>query len=155
MHGKVYRQTFVIYKTEVPKYLTKMESKTVNEQLLIETLGNKYSRGILSLTSNVECSALQLCKELGIPLTTVYRKIKLLEKTGLIKHVKTIINLSGNEEKYYRCAIDEIRVSFNRGMLSVNLRLHDNQNKIVRLWKRLGQLDGQEDLAVEYEPLLS
>ncbi len=118
-----------------------MASKIIDEQLLIELLGNKYSRGIMSLTSNTECSALQLCRELGIPLTTVYRKIKLLEKNGLIKHVKTIINLSGNEEKYYRCAIDEIRVSFNKGMLSVNLRLQDQQDKIVRLWKRFSEAE--------------
>ncbi len=139
-NGKVYREMFVIHKTKilVQRNLSKMEA-TVNEQLLIELLGNKYSRGILSLTSNMECSALQLCRELGIPLTTVYRKIKLLEKTGLIRHVKTIINLSGNEEKYYRCAIDEIRVSFNKGMLSVNLKLQDNQDKIVTLWKRFSQ----------------
>ena len=114
-----------------------------NKELLVELLGDKYSRAILSLTSSMECSALLLCRELGIPLATVYRKLRLLEDTGLIKHVKTIIHLSGNEEKYYRCAIQEVKINFNRGMLSVNLKMEDCNDKIIRLWKRLAAPDIQ------------
>ncbi|VVB86480.1 Helix-turn-helix domain protein [uncultured archaeon] len=113
------------------------------EELFIELLGNKYCRGILSLTSTMECSAFQLCHELGIPLATVYRKLKLLEDTGLVKHVKTIIHLSGNEEKYYRCAIHEVKVSFRKGMLSVNLSMEECNDQIVRLWKRMSQPDAR------------
>ncbi len=120
-----------------------MNSNTDNEEL-VELLGNKYSREILSLTSSMECSALQLTKELGIPLATVYRKLKLLEETGLIRHVKTIINLSGNEEKYYRCAIHEIKVNFYKGMLRVNLKMEECNDNIVRLWARLNQPDNQK-----------
>jgi len=112
-----------------------------NEDVLIEILGNKSSRAILSLTSRMECSAIQLCQELGIPLTTVYRKIKVLEETGLIKHVKTIINLSGNEEKYYHCVIEAINVNFNKGMLSVNMHIEDYNDEIVRLWKRFNYVN--------------
>ncbi len=108
-----------------------------NEEIFIEILGNKPSRAILSLTSRMECSAIQLCHELGIPLTTVYRKIKFLEDSGLIKHVKTIINLSGNEEKYYRCFINAVTVNFNKGMLSVSMHMEDCNDEIERLWKRL------------------
>jgi len=112
-----------------------------NEEVFIEILGNKSSRSILSLTSRMECSAIQLCQELGIPLTTVYRKIKILEDIGLIKHVKTIINLSGNEEKYYHCVIDAVTVNFNKGMLSVSMHMEDYNEKIVRLWKRFNYLN--------------
>ncbi len=115
-----------------------------NEEMLIELLGNKSSRAILSLTSRMECSAHQLCHELGIPLTTVYRKLKVLEDTGLIKHVKTIINLSGNEEKYYRCLINAVTVNFNRGMLDVSLQMEDYNDKIVRFWKRFAVPEANE-----------
>lgn len=107
-----------------------------NEEMLIELLGNKSSRAILSLTSRMECSALQLCLELGIPLTTVYRKLKVLEESGLIKHVKTVINLSGNEEKYYRCSVNAVTVNFNRGMFDVSFQMEEFNDKVVRLWKR-------------------
>ncbi|VVB93570.1 Helix-turn-helix domain protein [uncultured archaeon] len=114
-----------------------------NEEMLIELLGNKYSRSILSLTSSMECSAFQLCNKLGIPLATVYRKLKLLEDIGLIRHVKTIIHLSGNEEKYYRCAIRDINVSFQKGMLSVDLNMEECNDKIVRLWQRLAKTEAR------------
>lgn len=119
------------------------------DETLIELLGNRYSRAILSLTSSVECSALQLCHDLGIPLATVYRKLKLLEDAGLVKHVKTIIHLSGNEEKYYRCLIDEAKVSFHEGEFSVNLKRQDYNGKIVRLWKRLAKTDPESFFSVE------
>ena len=118
--------------------------KMKKEEILVELLGDKYSRAILSMTSSMECSALLLCTELGIPLATVYRKLKLLEDTGLIKHVKTIIHLSGNEEKYYRCVIREVKVEFHKGMLSVSLKMEDCNDKIVRFWKRLARPDSQE-----------
>jgi predicted transcriptional regulator len=114
------------------------------EEMFIELLGDKYSREILSRTSSMECSALLLSRELDIPLATVYRKLKFLEDEGLIKHVKTIIQLSGNEEKYYRCAIHDVKVNFHKGILSVNLTMVDYNDKIVRLWKRLTQPGSQD-----------
>jgi predicted transcriptional regulator len=114
------------------------------EELLFELLANKYSRAILSLTSIKECSAIQLSQELDIPLATVYRKLKLLESTGLIQHVKTIINLQGNEEKYYRCAIREATVHINEGDLSLDLKKEDHSEKITRLWKRLAHPDNED-----------
>ena len=114
-----------------------------NEDVLIEILGNKSSRAILSLTSGMECSAIQLCQELGIPLTTVYRKLKVLEEIGLIKHVKTIINLSGNEEKFYHCMIDAVTVNFNKGMLSVSTHMEECNDKIVRLWERFNYINAE------------
>ncbi len=108
-----------------------------NEEVFVELLGNKYTRAILSLTSSMECSALQLCQELNIPLATVYRKLRLLENNGLIKHVKTIIHLSGNEEKYYRCAVNEVKMSFHKGILSVSMNMDECNERIVRLWSRI------------------
>ncbi len=114
-----------------------MTSNPGNEELIFDLLANNYSRTILSLTSIKECCASQLSQELGIPLATVYRKLKLMESTGLIRHVKTIINLSGNEEKFYRCSIHEITVHIHNGILSVDFKKEDQSDKIIRLWKRL------------------
>jgi len=114
-----------------------MNSDPGDEEIVFELLANKYSRTILSLTSVKECSASQLSQELDIPLATVYRKLKLMESTGLIRHVKTIINLSGNEEKFYRCAIREATVHIHDGIFSVDFKKEDHSDKIIRLWKRL------------------
>jgi predicted transcriptional regulator len=107
------------------------------EEQVIELLANKHSRAIISLTSIKECSAIQLSQELDIPLATVYRKLKLLEAAGLIQHVKTIVNLQGNEERYFRCAISEATVHINSGVISVEVKKEERNYKIIRLWKRL------------------
>lgn len=104
-----------------------------NEEI-IELLANQHSKAIVSLTSIKECSAIQLSQELSIPLATVYRNLKLLEAAGLIQHVKTIINLQGNEERFFRCAIT---IRINNGVLSVDVKKEERNYKIIRLWKRL------------------
>jgi len=114
-----------------------MNLESGDEDTVFELLANKQSRMILSLASIKECSASQLSQELEIPLATVYRKLKLLESTGLLKHVKTIINLSGNEEKYYRCAIREATINIHDGAFSLDFKKEDHSDKIIRLWKRL------------------
>ena len=121
-----------------------MNSNMSDEDRLFEILSNKYSKAILSLTSIKECSASQLSKELDIPIATVYRKLKLLEAAGFIQHVKTIINLQGNEERYYRCAIREATVHINDGVISVDVKKKDPADRIVRLWKRLAHPDSKD-----------
>ena len=115
-----------------------------DKELLIELFADQQLRHILSLTSGREYSAIQLSQELGISLATAYRKLKLLEEAGIIKHVKTIINLSGNEEKYFRCAIREATIHFQNGVFSFDLKKEDYGEKIVRLWKRLAHPDGKD-----------
>ncbi len=107
-----------------------------NEEI-IGLLADKHSKAILSLTSIKECSAIQLSQELDIPLPTIYRKLKLLEAAGLVLHVKTIINLQGNEERYFRCAISEATVRINSGVFSVDVKKEERSYKIIRLWTRL------------------
>jgi len=97
-----------------------------------------------TILSVKECSAIQLSKELDIPLATVYRKLKLLESIRLIYHVKTIINLQGNEERYYRCAIREAILHIDNGKLSLDLKKEDHSDKIIRLWKRLAHPDKED-----------
>ena len=112
-----------------------------NKDSFFELFANKYSRAILLRTHIKEYSAGQLSQELNIPLATVYRKLKLLEEGGFIRHVKTIINLWGNEEKYYRCAINEVIIQINEAGFSIHFKKEDSGDKIVRLWKRLAHPD--------------
>src|SRR5659263_358345 len=120
-----------------------MNLESGDEDTVFELLADKHSRMILSLASIKEFSASQLSQELVIPLATVYRKLKLMESAGLLKHVKTVINLSGNEEKYYRCAIREATVHIHEGIFSVDFKKEDHSDKIIRLWKRLAHANDE------------
>lgn len=126
---------------------------TKSEADFLGILGSKYINEILSRTSVKECSANELSSELNIPLATVYRKLKLLEESGLVENVKTIINVSGNEEKFYRCLISQATVNFHDGKLSVKVEIMDHVGKITRLWKRLAR-SGDINKKEEREDLL-
>lgn len=119
-----------------PRSGIELENAENSKTDFLGILGSKYINAILSRTSAKECSASELSTELNIPLATVYRKLKLLEESGLVENVKTIINISGNEEKFYRCLISEATVNFHDGKLSVNVEIMSHVNKITRLWKR-------------------
>lgn len=115
---------------------TALENAENIETDFLGILGSKYINLILSLTSVKECSASELSNQLNIPLATVYRKLKVLEESGLVENVKTIINISGNEEKFYRCLISEATVNFHEGKLIVKVEMMGHVNKITKLWKR-------------------
>ena len=114
-----------------------MITKKTSEDAIIEYLADKRTRKILSLTSKKEYSAMELSEELGTSISTVYRKLKLLDDAGLIQHVKTVINHRSNEEKYYRCIINEVKISFNGYAFSVGIEKKDYRDKYVRFWKML------------------
>ena len=92
-----------------------------NKNEFIKLFSEESLRAIISMTSKEEYSALQISRELNIPLTTVYRKMKLLENASIIQHVKTVIDFSGNEERYYRCTIREATVKFHKGEFSIHI----------------------------------
>ncbi len=119
-----------------------MSPKTNNEMVFIQLLADKYSRAIMARTSIKEYSALQLSRELNIPSTTVYRKLKILEDAELIQTVKTLIDHAGNEEKYYRCIIREVTVKFKEDGFLVSVKKLDYKDKFVILWKRLSKPEG-------------
>jgi predicted transcriptional regulator len=123
----------------VKKVLIKMNPKTSDESVFIRLLADDCSRAIMALTSIMEYSATQLSRELGIPATTVYRKLKHLEEANLIQNVKTLIDRSGNEEKFYRCVIQEAIVSFDEGKVLISIRRSDYKDKFVKLWKNISR----------------
>ncbi|NJD76617.1 MAG: winged helix-turn-helix transcriptional regulator [Candidatus Methanoperedens sp.] len=114
-----------------------MNLKTNFEDNFIQMLADECSKAIMSLTTKKEYSAMQLSRELNIPSTTVYRKLKFLEEADMIQNVKTLIDRSGNEERYYRCIIQEAVVKFNEGRVLITIKRVDLKDKFVKLWKKL------------------
>jgi predicted ArsR family transcriptional regulator len=115
----------------------KYSSAEKDEEKILLALADEYSRLILSAASKKELSAQQLSSKLRIPKATVYRKIRFLEKTGLLIAVKSVINHRGNEEKFYRSTVKKAAVHFEDGELKTKLELR-REDSFVRLWKVFG-----------------
>lgn len=77
---------------------------------LLEALDDEACRTILQATGDDARSAAELSEACDIPLSTAYRKLELLEETGLV--VEGIrIRRSGKHTSEYRRAVEEICVS--------------------------------------------
>lgn len=116
-----------------------MHSKTNNEIILLKLLSDDTCYSIMSMTSKKEYSALNLSEELQIPVSTIYRKLKLLINAEFLQIVKTLVDRAGNEEDYYRCIIDKATVNFNKGEIRVKIHRLDYKDEFILLWKKLAE----------------
>lgn len=77
---------------------------------LLEALDDGACRAILGATGEDAYSAAELSEICDIPLSTAYRKLELLEDTGLVRE-GIRIRRSGKHTSEYRRAVDEIHVT--------------------------------------------
>lgn len=103
---------------------------------ILSVLADAYSREMIILLTNTEMSAQQIATKLDIPTSTVYRKLKSLEKLKLIKKTKVIRTLEGLDESYYKCTVLEIDIKFKDGKISFKIELNKMNEPIIRLWQK-------------------
>ncbi len=122
-----------------------MNPKENNENGLITLLADECCCAVMTLTSRKEYPAVQLSQELDTSISTIYRKLKLLEDARLVQHVKTLVDRSGNMEKYYRCAVRKAAVEFIDGELSVKIERLDYKDNLITLWKKFADQKNNAD----------
>ncbi len=110
-----------------------------NDDEILAILGDEYSRKILLILAKNEMNPLEISVNLGIPASTVYRKIKNLESLGLIKKTKIIRTLEGLDENHYKSLVSGIEVKFRDGEISCKLEKFTMDEKIQRLWEEFSE----------------
>ena len=116
-----------------------MQPKTKNDAIFLKLISDDTCYSIMSLTSKKEYSASDLSEELQIPISTIYRKLKVLTAAEFLQIVKTLVDRAGNQEDYYRCIVNKATVNFSNGEISVNLQRLDYTDEFVLLWKKLAE----------------
>ncbi len=105
---------------------------------ILKKLGDKHSRRILQHTMEKHKTAEEISSELGIPLSTVYRKIKELKETGLLIVEKSVVTKDGKVCDLYRSAIKGVRVHLDLQPLSLDFTFNEDvYDKISRVWQTL------------------
>lgn len=107
-----------------------------NDDEILSTLGDEYSRKILAILAKNELNAQEISTKLGIPTSTTYRKIKSLEALSMIRKTKVVRTLEGLDESYYRSLVSGIEVKFKDGEISCKLEKFTMDEKIQRLWEK-------------------
>jgi|SRR5208283_1023213 len=96
------------------------------KQRILSALADPYSRKILDAIIEENKSALELSKECGIPVTTVYRRLEEMLQDGLIVAVKYCRNKDGKWFELYRSLIKQINITAEKGIVIVKVRTDDN-----------------------------
>jgi DNA-binding transcriptional ArsR family regulator len=102
---------------------------------ILTALSDEYSRRILTATIHEPLSALQLSQNYGMPITTVYRRIKGLAEAGLIAAVKSGRTTDGKWSDLYRSLLLRIDVSFDGVDVRIDAKLNDCvPDRFTRMW---------------------
>ncbi len=96
------------------------------KQRILSALADPYSRKILDAIMEDNKGALELSKECGIPVTTVYRRLEEMLQGGLIVSVKYSRNKDGKWFEVYRSILKQINITAEKGIVTVRVRTDDN-----------------------------
>ena len=81
------------------------------KQIYIRMVSDRFSIKIITSIINNSKTAVEISKETGIPISTIYRRIKFLQENKLIK-VTGGINKDG-KFFVYQSKIKEVEITFN------------------------------------------
>ena len=87
-----------------------LEEKNADD--ILKIISNEQAMQILQTTTDVPKSAWEISTKSGIPLTQVYRWIRRLHNSGLVR-ISGDTNSSGKKFFMYQSKINSIKVSLN------------------------------------------
>ena len=76
-------------------------------QGILEIMADRYSRDLLRTTRELPKSAFRISQETGIPISTVYRRIRKLRDLGLLR-ISGEITLEGKRHSLYQSKVKAI-----------------------------------------------
>ena len=99
---------------------------------MIAVLGDSESQQIMSFLTSESRTSSTIAKELGLPPSTVYRKIGQMRECGLLMVDRFLILPDGKREALYACAFTEIR--FYREAHELGLEITLSQRALEKRW---------------------
>jgi hypothetical protein len=102
---------------------------------IIAQLADSDSRRIINATLWESKTALNVCSELDMPTSTLYRKITELKRCGLLMVDRIVVRENGKREPAYACTFKEI--SFKPGKKEVELEIVLSERGMEKTWFEL------------------
>jgi len=122
---------------DTPRALT--EEATVRGPALsgaiLGALGDESSRRILTSAIASGKTVEEISAEQNLPLSTCYRRMRNLQKGGLMILERTVVTQAGKRYAVYRTSFSRAAISFNGGEIAVELTPNmDVIDKLRRKW---------------------
>jgi predicted transcriptional regulator len=90
-----------------------------------QLLTEEYSAKILLATMGKPKSAFELSDKLGVPIAACYRKIKILEDSGLIFCVERRLTQAGKRISMYKSNVKNAQIVFERNKIRAKIEMID------------------------------
>jgi hypothetical protein len=100
---------------------------TISEGVLLEALGDKYTRMILLSIIDEPKSVIDIAREQNIPISSAYRKIHRLENSRLIGAKGFVITDDGKKYHLYQSRIKSMHISLDAN--NIRMEFTSNNNK--------------------------
>ena len=110
---------------------------------IAHALIDEYSRKILNSTMENSKSVMDIMREQEIPMTSAYRKIKLLLDNRLIKVEKSLVTDDGKRYYLYRSAIKSVIINYIDGTLSLDITpniVDRPEDKLMQTFKNIKEV---------------
>ena len=91
------------------------------KKAIVNALLDEYSRKILDSTIDEAKSITDIMREQDIPMTSTYRRVKLLMDNKLVKVERSMVTHDGKRYFLYLSNIKEASIRFNKGELIVEI----------------------------------
>ncbi len=108
------------------------------DRRLLEALGDPVARAILAALSEAERDGHGLVLATGLPQSSVYRKLRELEESDLVRVVRLAFTTEGRKVDVFATAIRQISVEFAGGRTLLRVRAtSDSSDRLHELWERV------------------
>jgi predicted transcriptional regulator len=91
------------------------------KEAILNALLDDYSRKILDSTIDKAKSITEIIREQDIPMTSTYRRVKLLMDNKLIKVERSMVTEDGKRYYLYLSSIKNASIKYNEGELIVEI----------------------------------
>ena len=91
------------------------------KKAIVNALLDEYSRKILDSTIDEAKSITDIMREQDIPMTSTYRRVKLLMDNKLVKVERSMVTHDGERYFLYLSNIKDASILFNKGELIVEI----------------------------------
>ncbi len=107
---------------------------------ILQHLCNDHSYEILVSLMNREMSANELSSHCNIPLQTVYRLIKHLERDELIKVARMKLDERGHHYRIFKANVSKILVMLDGNGLEIKLIEEDRADRLASMWRSIREV---------------
>lgn len=107
--------------------LLKDDTKAVE---IVNALSDEYSRKIVLAIMSKSESIEELSKDLDIPISTCYRKVRHMLRFGIVRPFRTVIDENGKKYVSYATTFKNASVKFESGEMMVDVIFNNVSNKV-------------------------